>query len=85
MSALPGVARVAVIGRAIEAAQGGEDVIAFVELTKGSAVRVEDLTNHASKNLSPYKRPTRFVMLESMPVTPTGKPMKGELAKMLAP
>ncbi len=83
MSALPGVARVAVIGRAIEAAQGGEDVIAFVELTKGSSVRVEDLNEHASKNLSPYKRPTRFVMLESMPVTPTGKPMKGELAKML--
>jgi len=83
MSALPGVARVAVIGRAIEAAQGGEDVIAFVELTKGSTVRVEDLNDHASKNLSPYKRPTQFVMLESMPVTPTGKPMKGELAKML--
>jgi long-chain acyl-CoA synthetase len=83
MSALPGVARVAVIGRAIEATQGGEDVIAFVELTKGSAVRVKDLTDHASKNLSPYKRPTQFVMLESMPVTPTGKPMKGELAKML--
>jgi long-chain acyl-CoA synthetase len=83
MSALPGVARVAVIGRAIEATQGGEDVIAFVELTKGSAVRVEDLSDHASKNLSPYKRPTRFVILESMPVTPTGKPMKGELAKML--
>jgi long-chain acyl-CoA synthetase len=83
MSALPGVARVAVIGRAIEATQGGEDVIAFVELTKGSAVRVEDLSDHASKNLSPYKRPTQFVMLESMPVTPTGKPMKGELAKML--
>jgi non-ribosomal peptide synthetase component E (peptide arylation enzyme) len=34
--------------------------------------------------LSPYKRPTQFVMLESMPVTPTGKPMKGELAKMLS-
>jgi long-chain acyl-CoA synthetase len=83
MSALPGVARVAVIGRPIEAAQGGEDVIAFVELTKGSGVRVEDLNEHASKNLSPYKRPTRFVMMESMPVTPTGKPMKGELAKMV--
>jgi long-chain acyl-CoA synthetase len=83
MSALPGVARVAVIGRAIEATQGGEDVIAFVELTKGSTVRVEDLNDHASKNLSPYKRPTQFVVLESMPVTPTGKPMKGELAKML--
>jgi long-chain acyl-CoA synthetase len=83
MSALPGVARVAVIGRAIEATQGGEDVIVFVELTKDSAVRVEDLNEHASKNLSPYKRPTKFVILESMPVTPTGKPMKGELAKML--
>jgi len=83
MSALPGVARVAVIGRAIEATQGGEDVIAFVELTKGSTVRIEELNNHASKNLSPYKRPTQFVMLEAMPVTPTGKPMKGELAKML--
>jgi long-chain acyl-CoA synthetase len=83
MSALPGVARVAVIGRAIEATQGGEDVVAFVELAKGSTVRIEDLNDHASKNLSPYKRPTQFVMLESMPVTPTGKPMKGELAKML--
>jgi acyl-CoA synthetase (AMP-forming)/AMP-acid ligase II len=83
MSAMPGVARVAVVGRTIEATEGGEEVVAFVELTKGSAVGVDALNEHASKNLSPYKRPTKFVMLEAMPVTPTGKPMKGELAKML--
>jgi long-chain acyl-CoA synthetase len=83
MSAHPAVARVAVIGRAVEASDGGEDVIAFVELAANSKATADDLAEHASKNLSPYKRPTRFILLESMPVTPTGKPMKGELAKML--
>jgi non-ribosomal peptide synthetase component E (peptide arylation enzyme) len=32
--------------------------------------------------LAPYKRPSQIVIVASMPLTPTGKVVKGELAKI---
>lgn len=77
----PGVARAAVIGRTIN---GEEEVIAFVEPREGMSVSEEEIAKHAAGNLAPYKHPSRIVLLKEMPLTPTGKPKKDELAKMLA-
>jgi long-chain acyl-CoA synthetase len=82
LSSHPDVARAAVIGRTVEAIKGGEEVIAFVELASGSPTDPETLNEFASKKLAAYKRPSRIVILDEMPVTPTGKPMKADLAKI---
>ena len=38
----------------------------------------------ASQRLAPYKRPSRITLVSSMPLTPTGKVVKEELAKTYA-
>ncbi len=78
----PGVARSAVIGRSI-ASEGGEEVIAFIELTQGAAHSPEELAEFASSHLAAYKRPSQILIVPSMPLTPTGKVMKDQLAKLL--
>jgi acyl-CoA synthetase (AMP-forming)/AMP-acid ligase II len=77
----PEVAYSAVLGRA---SKGDEEVIAFVQLAAGSLMTVNDLAEYAAAHLAMYKRPSQFVMVDAMPVTPTGKVVKGELAKRLA-
>jgi long-chain acyl-CoA synthetase len=78
------VVRSAVIGRAVQGVEGGEEVIAFVQLSGGSALTVGELADHAARNLAPYKRPSQIVLVPEMPLTPTGKVRKDELAKMVA-
>lgn len=75
------VSRSAVIGRS---AGGDEDVVAFVELLPGFILTENDLAGYAAQHLATYKRPSQFVFVPSLPVTPTGKVMKGELTKMMA-
>jgi acyl-CoA synthetase (AMP-forming)/AMP-acid ligase II len=78
----PAVVRSAVIGRTVEGTQGGEEVIAYVQLAPGSAASESEIAEHAAQHLAPYKRPSQILLLSSMPLTPTGKVIKGELAKM---
>jgi acyl-CoA synthetase (AMP-forming)/AMP-acid ligase II len=72
------VSRSAVIGRS---AGGDEDVVAFVELLPGFILTENDLARYAAQHLATYKRPSQFVFVPSLPVTPTGKVMKGSLQK----
>ena len=74
------VVRSAVIGRSVE---GDEQVLAFVQLLPGSPVTTADLAGHAAQHLAPYKRPSKILLVPAMPVTPTGKVAKSELAKMI--
>jgi long-chain acyl-CoA synthetase len=83
LNAHPAVQRSAVIGRAVEATEGGEEIFAFVELTKPSSVRESELAKHAAQHLAPYKRPSQIVIVPSMPMTPTGKVVKAELVKLI--
>jgi long-chain acyl-CoA synthetase len=78
----PAVVRSAVIGRIVEGTQGGEEVVAFVQLSQASPTSEADLAQHAAQHLAPYKRPSQILLVPSMPLTPTGKVIKGELAKM---
>jgi len=78
----PAVARSAVIGRAVSGAEGDEEVVAFVQLLAGVPCTTTALGEHAARHLAPYKRPSHIVVIPAMPLTPTGKIMKGDLAKL---
>lgn len=81
ISTHPFVARCAVIGRR---RGGDEEVIAFVQPVAGTTVDSTDLAAHAAALLANYKWPAEIHILSEMPLTPTGKIAKSELAKRLA-
>jgi long-chain acyl-CoA synthetase len=81
LNAHPAVVRSAVIGRTVEGTEGGEEVVAFVQLTPALLASEAELAEHAAKHLAPYKRPSQILLVPSMPLTQTGKVIKGELAK----
>jgi acyl-CoA synthetase (AMP-forming)/AMP-acid ligase II len=87
LNAHPAVLRSAVIGRTVEGTEGGEEVVAYVQLSPSSLASDAELSQHAAQHLAPYKRPSHILIVESMPLTPTGKVIKGELTKLtqLAP
>lgn len=82
LNAHPAIVRSAVIGRT---AKGDEEVVAFVQLTPESSVTTSELAEYAAGRLAPYKRPSQFVLVDTMPLTPTGKVKKDELAKLGTP
>jgi long-chain acyl-CoA synthetase len=82
LNAHPAVVRSAVIGRTVEGTEGGEEVVAFVQLSPTSLTSAAELAQHAAQHLAPYKRPSQILFVSSMPLTPTGKVVKGELTKM---
>jgi long-chain acyl-CoA synthetase len=82
LNAHPAVVRSAVIGRLVGGSEGGEEVVAFVQLSTSSPTSETELAQHAARHLAPYKRPSQIVLVSSMPLTPTGKVVKGELAKI---
>jgi acyl-CoA synthetase (AMP-forming)/AMP-acid ligase II len=75
----PHVARSAVVGRK---AEGGEEVLAFVQLKQGCVTTTADIADFAAKQLTPYKRPSKIVTVESMPASPTGKILKSALSAL---
>jgi long-chain acyl-CoA synthetase len=82
LNAHPAVVRSAVIGRSVEGTEGGEEVIAFVQVVPSSSISESELAQHAAQHLAPYKRPSQILFVPSMPLTPTGKVVKGELTKL---
>jgi long-chain acyl-CoA synthetase len=79
LNAHPDVARSAVIGKQVD---GTEDVLAFVHLADGARATPGELSDYAASKLAPYKRPSRIVVVPAMPVSPTGKILKSELAAL---
>ena len=84
LNAHPAVVRSAVIGRPVEGTEGGEEVVAFVQLKAGSTTPPSDLAQYAAQHLAPYKRPSHFLIVPDMPLTLTGKVVKSELTKLAA-
>jgi acyl-CoA synthetase (AMP-forming)/AMP-acid ligase II len=74
------VLRAAVLGRPSAA---GEDIYAFVVPRAGQQIDVAALAQHAGAQLASYKRPSRIVVVQDMPVSPTGKVMKRQLLAAL--
>jgi long-chain acyl-CoA synthetase len=81
LNAHPAVVQSAVVGRSV---QGDEEVVAFVQPLPGSPLTQDELAEYASLHLAQYKRPSQIVLVPAMPVTPTGKIVKGELKKIAA-
>jgi long-chain acyl-CoA synthetase len=80
LNAHPAVARSAVM----PATRGGsEELTAFVELRPGVSCSPAELADHSAARLAPYKRPTEFVIVESLPLTPAGKILKSALADLV--
>lgn len=79
----PGVARAAVVGRNIAESEGGEDIVAFVQIRPEVKSSVQEIVAYLESRLAPYKRPTRILPVEEWPLTPTGKIRKSELLKKI--
>jgi len=76
----PAVVQSAVVGKPVS---GNEEVIAFVQLQANSDVTVDDLVSYVKLLLTPYKRPSQIIRLETLPATTTGKILKSRLAASL--
>ncbi|MGY4623373.1 class I adenylate-forming enzyme family protein [Bradyrhizobium sp. USDA 4486] len=70
----------AVVGRLVE---GNEEVVAFVQLIKGSTARPADLSAYLKNQLTAYKRPSEIIVLEALPASSTGKILKHKLSESL--
>jgi acyl-CoA synthetase (AMP-forming)/AMP-acid ligase II len=79
LNAHPAVTQSAVIGRTTG---GNEDILAFVQPSSGSRLMETDLAEYAAKHLAPYKRPSHILLISTMPMTPSGKIAKCDLAKI---
>jgi long-chain acyl-CoA synthetase len=83
LSVHPKVVQAAVIGA--PGSDGNEEVVAYVQVIPSDPPSVAELTIHCAARLAPYKRPSRFVLCESLPATPTGKILKHRLASLATP
>jgi acyl-CoA synthetase (AMP-forming)/AMP-acid ligase II len=83
LNAHPGVVRSAVIGRSVEGIKGDEEIVAFVQPVPGSSLSETMLAEHVARHLAPYKRPSQILLIPTMPLTPTGKVIKDEFARMI--
>ena len=77
LSSFPGIQRAAVLGRL--AADGNEDVLAFVETVGGAPLDLAALNVFLVDNLAPYKRPASVVCVAALPMTLSGKVLKRAL------
>jgi acyl-CoA synthetase (AMP-forming)/AMP-acid ligase II len=77
LNAHPAVTQSAVVGRG--AADGNEEVVAFVELDPRHQVSTEELQQYLAGQLSPYKCPSEVIIMNSLPAAATGKILKGQL------
>jgi long-chain acyl-CoA synthetase len=82
LNAYPGVMQSAVVGKA--AADGNEEVVAFVQPAAGQAVAVDALRAWAAARLAPYKLPGRIVLMQALPAAATGKVLKHALKEAAA-
>jgi acyl-CoA synthetase (AMP-forming)/AMP-acid ligase II len=80
ISTHPAVVQSAVVGRPVE---GNEEIVAFVQLLKGSDVTAHDLMAHIAPQLTSYKRPSEIILMDALPATSTGKLLKHKLAESL--
>lgn len=81
LNALDGVLQSAVVGR--PAANGDEDVVAFVQPRGTAACEPEALRQALRARLAPYKIPSRIVLLDALPLGTTGKIQKTRLVELL--
>lgn len=80
LNAHPGVTQSAVVGR--NAADGNEEVVAYVELDPRHPVTLDELHRHLAAALAPYKRPAEIIAMAALPAAASGKILKNQLRQM---
>ena len=80
LSTHPDVVQCAVVGRTVP---GNEEIVAFVQLLKGSSTTAQDVMAHVAPELTSYKRPSEIILMDALPATSTGKLLKHKLAESL--
>jgi len=77
----PSIQRAAVVGR--RESDGNEEVLAFVETVAGAPLDLPALQAHVADHLAPYKRPSRYIAVDALPMTHSGKVLKRSLLETL--
>lgn len=80
LNAHPGVTQSAVVGR--NAADGNEEVVAYVELDPRHQATLDELHRHLAAALAPYKRPAEIIAMAALPAAASGKILKNQLRQM---
>jgi crotonobetaine/carnitine-CoA ligase len=79
LEAHPAVAEAAVVGVPSELSE--EEVKAFVVLTEGQTLPMDELRGFAAERLAPFKVPRYFEVVDELPHTPTGRIAKHEISR----
>ncbi len=74
------VAEVAVVGRTVP---GNEEVVAFVTARPGTTIDPAALSDFVRASLTAYKVPSEIIVIDAMPIGPTGKIQKARLKDRL--
>jgi acyl-CoA synthetase (AMP-forming)/AMP-acid ligase II len=77
----PGVAEASVVGQ--PDAEWGEVVVAFVVAVPATSVSAEALDAHCLERIARFKRPKRYLFVDSLPKNSYGKVLKRELRARL--
>jgi acyl-CoA synthetase (AMP-forming)/AMP-acid ligase II len=80
LNAHPAVTQSAVVGRA--AADGDEEVVAFVEIDARHVIDTEELRRYLADQLAPYKRPSDIIAMAALPAAASGKILKSQLKQL---
>jgi malonyl-CoA/methylmalonyl-CoA synthetase len=83
LNAFAAVERSAVVGR--PGREGNEDVVAFVQLRPGSMLEDSALRQYLREHLAPYKQPSEIHVVETFPLTGSGKVLKRQLLELHVP
>ena len=80
LHAFPAIELSAVVGQPTPGDDAGnEEVVAFVVLRQGATLDRAALDAHLRERLAPYKRPQRVQVMETLPMTQSGKVLKRRL------
>ena len=72
----PYIQQAAVIGYPIS---GNEEVWAFIEGHKDHILSIDEINSYLNLQLSPYKRPSKIILVENLPLAANGKVLKSKL------
>lgn len=82
LNAIAPVLQSGVVG--LRTSDGNEEVVAFVQFREGQQLSPQQIQHHLRDSLAAYKCPGRIVILDALPIGPTGKIWKARLAEMAA-